>query len=433
MLRQFNRFLVLAIIIAVTLYLTLLNSEQVSVRFGPSMQVTTYAGVVYLSAFALGCLACSMVAMFFGFKGYLRERRLMAFERKRQSFFDLFVRARNYMAAHEWGQARGIWEQVLRRDPDNIIARVELSKCLVHLDDVKEALRVLDATRISNHRSIEVLFFAAELNHQLGNNTGAVDNLALIVAETPHRRALEMARDISASIGRVEDALEYQNELDRNGYDADRSVEHRTRLTFEKIISSAPEESALKEQLRGFTKRNPAFIPALDKSAQLELASGKFDEAAELLVKAAKASKGDCARWRKVVDLWLHSAPGDFGRRVDRALSAARAAAQEASGIDKIHAEMGVVATLLAVNKVEDARKHLDGLQTLAEREKVRWNEDLNRPFVILRGLCLSRLGLAKDTAALWQQLAEPNGSHRTASGTQPVWSEEPSPIHSTP
>ena len=93
------------------------------------------------------------------------------------------------MAAEEWGRAQSGWEQILRKDQDNIVARVELSRCLEKLGEPREALRVLDATRAGSRRNIEVLFRAAELNRSLGNNTVAMDNLALIAGESPSRRS----------------------------------------------------------------------------------------------------------------------------------------------------------------------------------------------------------------------------------------------------
>jgi thioredoxin-like negative regulator of GroEL len=110
------------------------------------------------------------------------------------------------MASGEWGAARAIWEQVLQQDPENTIARVELATCVENLGDVREALKVLDTMRASNHMNAAVLFKAVELNRKLGNNTAAKDNLALLVQEAPTKRALELARNIAEELGRIDDA-----------------------------------------------------------------------------------------------------------------------------------------------------------------------------------------------------------------------------------
>jgi tetratricopeptide (TPR) repeat protein len=434
MLRFFNRLLLVFVLISFTVLITLSNSAPATIRLGSRFELTSYAGVIYLAVFGAGCVATSIVGLFFGLKAYLRERQLRASEKNRQAFFQLFLTARNYMAAFEWQKARELWETVLRKDSDNVIARVELSQCLEESGDLREALRVLDSTRASSRRSTEVLFRAAELNKRLGNGTGASDNLALIVADSPSRRALELARDTSEEMSRIDDALEYQSELDKLGYNSEASVAVRTRITFAQILRDAPEENTLRETLQGFVRRNATFVPALEKLASLQIARGLFDEAAELLVKAAKASKGDLRKWHAVIDLWLHQAPGDSGKRAERAVAAARASTQEARGADRIRAELTVVQTLLAVNKVEEARKTIESIPSLAEREGIKLDGDLARTKLMLKGSCLARLGLAKDTASIWQQLLEPSQASTSNNGAYAgVNTAEPSPSLSTP
>jgi tetratricopeptide (TPR) repeat protein len=434
MLRQFNRFLLLAIIIALALYITLTNPEAATIHIGPNISISAYAGVIYIGVFFFGVLAASIVALFFGLKGWMRERKLRAAERSRQAFFDLFIRARNFMANHEWHAARTLWETILSKDPDNIIARVELSLCLENLGDLKEALRVLDETRASSHASTEVLMRAMTLNRTLGNNTAAQDNLSILVAETPSKRALEVARDIAEEMGRTEDALNYQRELEKVGYSSDQMSAIRTRLTYAHLIKSAEHDAALKEALSLFVKKHPTYVPALERLADLQLNQGHIDECAELLVKAAKASSGEISKWSRVIDLWLATAPGDFQRRAERALAAARSSTQGVHGPARLDAEFVVARTLLAANRPQEAQQLLEGVGTLAEREGTKVSPTQEQTRIHLTGLCLTRLGQAKDTGSLWEKLVEP-ALPATNTGKRPVLSDrgEPSPALSTP
>ncbi len=434
MLRQFNRLIALAILIAVTIYITLTNSETATIKVGPNISVTTYAGVIYLGVFFCGCVVASVIALFFGFKSYLRERKLRSAARTHQLFFDLFVKGRSFMASEEWSAARAVWEQILHQDPDNTIARVELATCFQNLGDTREALRVLDTMRASNHLNAAVLFKAVELNRKLGNNTAASDNLALIVREAPTKRALEVARDIAEELGRIDDALDYQRALEKIGYTSDEMIEAKTRLTFAQLVKSVENQSSLREALTIFVRKHPQHVPALERLADLEIAAGRLDEGAELLVKAAKLSPGDMSKWTTIIDLWLQTAPGDFQRRADRAIAAARSATQSTHGSRRIDSEFIVVKTLLAVNRADDAKALLDEIPKMAEKEKVRLSEDQIRISTHLKGLCLSRLGLAKDTGALWEALVEPT-LPETSSEKRAVVSDrsEPSPMLSTP
>ena len=434
MLRQFNRFLFLAIIIALTLYITLTNPESATIRIGPNISISAYAGVLYIGVFFAGVLAASIVALFFGLKGWFRERRLRAAERSRQAFFDLFIKARNFMANHEWQAARSLWEAVISKDPDNIIARAELSLCLENMGDLKEALRVLDETRASSHSSTEVLMRAMNLNRALGNNTAAQDNLSILLSEAPSKRALEVARDIAEEMGRTDDALNYQRELEKVGYSSDQMAAIRIRLMFAHLVKSSEHEAALKEALTLFVKKHPTYVPALERLADLQLNQGQIDQCAELLVKSAKASPGDTTKWSRIIDLWLSTAPGDFQRRAERALAAARSSTQGIHSSARIDTEFVVVKTLLAVNRPQEAQQLLNGLDTLAEREGTKVSTTQEQIRLHLTGLCFSRLGQAKDTAPLWEKLVEP-ALPATNTGKRPVLSDrgEPSPALSTP
>jgi hypothetical protein len=211
-------------------------------------------------------------------------------------------------------------------------------------------------------------------------------------------------------------------------------IEAKTRLSFEQLIKSVENESAIRETLTIFVKKHPTYVPALERLAQLEISRSRLEEGAELLVRAAKLSEGDLTKWSTIIDLWLRSAPGDFGRRAERALAAARSATQGLHGAKRLDAEFVVAKTLLAVNRVEDARALLEGLSKLAEKEKITISPHQVQTRTHLMGLCLARLGLSKETASLWESLVEPT-LPAAETGKKPLLSDrgEPSPVLSTP
>lgn len=436
MLKQFNRFLFIALIVSAALYITLTNSDTATIKLGPKLTLSTYAGVIYIGAFAAGCIVASLVALFFGFKGYLRERRLRGLERTRQNFFKTLEKARALMACGDWGAARVMWEDVVRLDQDNMVARVELSRCIENLGDPREALRVLDATRASNRPNAEVLVRAAHLNRVLGNCTAARDNLALVIAENPSRMTLEMARDTSEDLGDCTQALKYQDDLEKMGYANDDSDLLRARLSFKQIVSSKQSEDAKKESLIALAKRHPTFSPALEKLAADELKAGKLDVAAEYLVKAARGAKGDVSKWQRVVALWLSNQAIDQKQRGDRAIAAARSATKDTSGVTRIEAEFLLIETLLASNRFQEAESALDGFAALASREGLDLSALHTSRLDILKGYCVSLMGNVRDTGPIWERLA--TGGKRTpevAQNTSPGSAQrsEPSPALSTP
>jgi tetratricopeptide (TPR) repeat protein len=437
MLRQFNRFLVVALVCAVVLYITLTNSERATLKLGQNISITTYAGLIYIGVFALGCVTASLCALFFGLKSYLRERKLRAHEKSRQLFFDLFIKARGLMAAQEWGAAREIWEKVLRHDHANVIARVELADCLESLGDPKEALRILNETRAESKQSPEVLFKAAELNRKLGNNTAASDNISLLLVTTPSKAALEMARDSAAEVGNLDTAIEYQNQVERMGYSEPEVEEARLALLLKRVLKENPSKDTAATALAQFVKKYPIYAPGLEAQAEVLLALGNLDQAAEALVKAAKHSSGDCSKWERVVNLWLTQASGDFVARANRAISAAKSASQDRSGERRLEAELLLARTLLRANRPEEAHKTVSGLQALAEREGTILSPQLTQQTTAILGLSLARLSKTAESAALWQQIVFPGEStanERSSKGSLLTSARaEPSPALSTP
>lgn len=436
MLKQFNRFLLLALIVAAALYITLTNSDTATLRLGPTLTVSTYAGVIYIGIFATGCIFASLVALFFGLKGYLRERRLLSQERSRQSFIKTQERARDLMAGGDWGAARIVWEQVIARDPENIVARIELSKCIEELGDLRESLRVLDATRASSRASVEVLFRAAHLNQLLGNNTAARDNVGLILAHGPSHRALELARNTSEALARYDDALKYQDELEGAGYSDEANSTIRARLALGQIMAETDAGKARIDSLVALLKRHPNYTPILENLADMERTRGNTELCAEYLVKAARASAGDIARWRRVVELWLRNETLDQRQRAERAVAAARSATKDAHGNSRLEAELLYIETLLAVNHFQDAERAIESFATLAQKEIGQLTDDYAQRLLIQKGHCLTQTGRVHSTGELWQQLAAPAGSavQMKSNGNTPVTARpEPSPLLSTP
>jgi tetratricopeptide (TPR) repeat protein len=436
MLKQFNRFLLLAIIVAAALYITLTNSDSATLRMGPNLTLTTYAGVIYIGIFAAGCIAASLVALFFGLKSYFRERRLLSFERGRQSFLKIQESARGLMAAKDWSAARRLWEDVINRDPDNIVARVELSRCVEELGDLRESLRVLDATRANSHSNVEVLFRAAHLNQLLGNNTAVRDNVAMILSHGPSRYALELARDASEALGNFDEALSFQQDLERAGHESDQGAAIKARLTHKRIISAKTSEDVKQTELLTLTKRHPEYAPALESLADLARSKGNTESCAEYLVKAARVTSGNINKWRCVVDLWLKASHVDQRQRGDRAIAAARSATKDSSGPARLEAELLLIETFLATNHFQDAERAIEGFNALANKEVGAQAQEFERRLAVQKGYCLSQTGNVNATGTLWQQLAAPADASKATQHSGKlalVGRTEPSPILSTP
>lgn len=401
MISRINRIIVVFLIVGVALAIVMLNRDSTTVNLGRTFTVTANTGVILIGTFGLGIACAGLVSIFFGFKAYLRERSLRMKDRQRTAFYDSMMKARGFLSSGEFQRARAEWEKLATRDPANVVARVELSRSLEGMGDPREALRVLDGVRASDPNNIEVLFRAAELNLALNNRTAALDNLALIVAQRPNKKALALARDLAEELDRIEDALEYQAKLEGLAPGDESHREAMYRLEFKKLVRSAgTDQIKLRDDLKAFVKRRSSFVPAIERLAALEESLANPEEAAQLLVKAGKASGQSCY-WHSAMKIWRNR------NQPEKALAAARNATKETRGVARLEAEILLIKTYLALDMFEEAKGAIRGFTTLAAAEEATLTQQMSHQVLSLEGLCLSRLGKHAEAAEIWRRLAD--------------------------
>jgi len=271
MVTRIRKLIFLFLVVGIAAAIVALNLEPITVYYSPSGHFTAIGGIVILGLFAAGIALAAVFWVFFGIKAYFRERSLQNKEKGREQFYRAVLEARSYLEAHDWGKARELWQRIIKKDQTNIIAHVELSRCLQGAGEIKEALKTIESARVADPNNVEVLFRAAELNLDLHNNTGAIDNLALILYHQPNRKAAALARDLSEELGRIEDALEYHSKLESLGENSEAQIEIRTRLLYKKLLADNEDESTLSLALKKFIKKHPHFVPAMEELSSIEI------------------------------------------------------------------------------------------------------------------------------------------------------------------
>mgnify|MGYP005725461355 CR=1 FL=1 len=382
------------------------NPAPVTVKLGADRMVHAPLAFVLLATFAFGAFSSGLFGLYYGLKWQLRERKLSKQERKRVQVDAALDKARAYVASHEWGKARSEWQKLAQRHPDNVAARIELSKSLQESGQAREALKILDAARAEHSDNIEVLYRAAEANLELGNKTAAIDNLALILYHHPSQRAARMARDLSEDLDRLEDALEYQAQLEKLGGAADEHTETLARIRFKQIMRDTEKDlEARKQSLQSFHKRYPKFVPALRALASTLHELKDIEEAAKTLVKTSQLS-ADPKYWQEAAALWLDA--GD----PDRAVAAARAGVKESSGPQQFESELALIRLYLRLGMLDDAKQALVEFDRLVAQHKDskasgQIDPELTEASLHLKGRCYSALGQYDESARIWKELSE--------------------------
>lgn len=404
MFRQFTRFIVLVLVVGIAIYITLTNSETATIRLGSSNAITSRAGVIYLGVFATGCFFSIIIALFFGAKSFFRERTLRTEARKQRELVTSFTAGKDLMAVQEWRAAQDYWEDVLSHDAANPVARVELSRCLEMLGDIDEACRVIDSARVQGMQSAGILARASELHQKLGNLVVAKDNLALVAKTQPSKFVLENLRDLHTALGDFSEALSVQDTLDRLGFGDTTGENPRASILLKRLrttTSQLEQSSGLSDLL----KRYPSFVPALQFAASQASDNGDVELSAELLIRIAKATKLS-KDWKAVIDLWLNDTTLSQERKLKGALAVARTATKSQEGLNRLEAELQLIGVLLTANHLDEAELLLNQFDMLASKHTPTLPQRLRQRFLIYKGLFLAQAGQAKETGALWQELA---------------------------
>ncbi len=401
MIRTINTIAITLMLIAAVLWVVLLNNNPIPIYLTKSSIKTVPTGFALIISFVLGLLGMGIITLVFGLRSWFRDQRHARKERNTKVFYDGFLTARGYSASKEWDRAKDAWGKIIKKDPTNILARVELAKVLENAGERNEALKVLDAARTIEPTNTEVLLQAANLHEANNNKTVAIDNLALTLYHNPNKYAALKARDLSEEIGRINDAMEYQSELLKLGAKGKEAKDASLRLEFRKILNEFKnqEPESLKKELDSLLRKNKSFLPIIIKLAELEKELGNFDKAAQHYAKAAKETSKQ-SYWNEAVTLWTEN------NMADKATAAARTRTRETTGKARLCAEIDLIRLHLEVNNLSEAKELIDGFSQLAKNEEISIGPKLAQNLLILKGLCLSRQNEYKDSSEVWQKLS---------------------------
>ena len=327
MVQKLTRILTVTLILALCVAVIYLNPEHTTMHYGPASSITAMSGVVYLGCFALGVGISLFFWVLYGIRVYFRERALLSKGQQSRQFYESLLEARGLLASKEFVRAKDRWQKLIKRDPTDIIARVELSRSLEQAGEKKEALKILDKARAADPTNVEVLLRAADLNLSLGNKTAAVDNLALVLYHHPNAYAAGLARELSEQLGRTEDALEYNEQYETLSGGRDREVFARLQYEKLRIELEDKDRKGRISLLRKFVQQNRFFTQAAIDLALLYFEKANtFSNGIDILTASAKESLGsDTPRealvvWRQMVSVIMdHSSDDEAFAMIERA------------------------------------------------------------------------------------------------------------------
>ena len=144
MISRINRLLTVLAFVALALYVVLKNRGPAYIYLTERYQYETSIGLAIIVAVIFGILMATLVASYFAFRSYLRERALKSSLKFRTTILSKIHEARGANAAGNYDSARIIWEQIIKKDSANPIARLEVAKNLEQANDLTGAISSID-------------------------------------------------------------------------------------------------------------------------------------------------------------------------------------------------------------------------------------------------------------------------------------------------
>lgn len=280
-------FFISVILLAAFLWFSMLNPQQVEIRFpNDKVYLTTVAVLTVLSILVGSLIVFCANLVGLGkakISGWRRGRR----DRTAREVAENVRQGANAILSGDFKRGRLLLDKALEKDPFNINTYTALADLALDEGNQADALKYLLKARELDERNREILFKLAAVYEAKNDLKGAVDVYAGVLEEDEsNRRALSLLRDLHIRQGRWKDALESQQRLVKllQGERLARETERLLYLRYEfaKLGMSLGDAEKAKQELQEIIKEKPDFTPAYVTLGETLKAEGKPEEAAEL-------------------------------------------------------------------------------------------------------------------------------------------------------
>ncbi|MFN8388938.1 MAG: tetratricopeptide repeat protein [Bdellovibrionota bacterium] len=299
------------IVAALVCYLFLLNPDPVAVRWGrqDAQLIHGPLALILVGVFFLGVFTAAIFSFLIGVRYQLRDWKLARLERTRETHHQLIVQAREQLAASNFDAAQSILRRIVEKDPNDVVARIQLAEVETRQGKHFEALRILDEARASQKKNLELLFLAADLQRNLGNFTASADNLRLVLTKDPKNvSALEQLVEACDELEQFTEGAQYQQQLvrlARTNAEQSLRLEKLADLELKVVVRNASDSNgSLRSGLNDLLQRHRDFVPALYALGRAEQDAVELEKANRLYSKAYKLSPQ--ARFLEAIaKMWL--------------------------------------------------------------------------------------------------------------------------------
>lgn len=378
------KLLIVLLVAAIISYVFYLNPLPAQVYLSPDSSITLPMALVLIATFFVGVLVTALFAFFIGLRVTFHTWRIEKKQKQVKEHHHMIAGARGELALKNFNSARGLFQKVIASDPNDVEARVLLAETYRRNGELKEALKVLEEARVEDKKNVELLLLAAEVNEQLGNDTAAFDNAAMVLKLSPKNTfALKRLVADCQRLNRYEEAVTYQEQLlrlvPREDYEQEQqTLAHLELKKAQKSLSGAPLAKALEEIL----KRHKDFTPARAVLAELRCDALELDAASKLWSKCFEESQ-DPLYLERIASMWIHADDPT------RAVASVRNTLQQPGKKDvDVTAHVFFISLLLRLEMVDEARTEFEKLRSISLKD-----EELKTAYTVIKAKLLQKEG----------------------------------------
>lgn len=259
---------VLAGIIAVFIYLSVLNPSTVDIHFTKEAVVSMSLPEILLFSFLSGMLLMALGTMLReGRKAFRtwKESRLL---KKVQQSDELYHRGVEHFLKGNFPKAAALFSEALERNPHNIKAYLRQAEVHSMMGEHPDAIKVLNRGRQLDVENLEILFALSDNTEAVGDMTASEEILKKILSlDEENREALKRLRDIYEKRPKWEAAYRVQKTIARlakgtSGYSGERKTLARLKYGYAvELVEKKEPDKALKK-LRDVVRLDKGFVPA---------------------------------------------------------------------------------------------------------------------------------------------------------------------------
>ncbi len=357
------KLLIVLLLTAIVSYVFYLNPAPAQVFYKPAGSWSLPMALILITTFFLGVLVTALFAFVIGVRIQLHTWKISKKHKQTIDHHQLIAGARGELALNNFNSARGLFQKIINTDPDDIEARVLLAETYRRDGELKEALRVLEEARVEDKKNVELLLAAAEINEQLGNDTAAFDNAAMVLKLSPKNTfALKRLVSDCERLNRFEEAVTYQEQLlrliPREEYDEEQK--RLAELELRKARKLTP-KGKLVAALEEILKRHRDFTEAKAALAALQCDALELDSASKLWSKCF-AESGDPTYLERIASMWIHA---DDPSRAVASVRNALLQKGPKSDID-VAAQVFFISLLLRLEIVDEAKSEFEKLRSVS-------------------------------------------------------------------